>query len=297
MDYQPEILSHTLGNGRLRGRYLRQGRIVFYHVYFEHGSTTALTSSPIDITLPTPQQATSTTSWLVGAEFLGTAKGFVAGTDYTGIAVLGAGVVSPMSDAGLWNSAIPGTWADGSTLVMSGWYECNPRATELYDLLRQQATQGLAINSNDPVIRMQVDAYGAQAERARRDSLADAAEHQGSLANLRGEERLGYERRGQQVGAFEAELVGRELQARREEIAQALQLSANFLSTEQHRELQRQIALLDNAIAQQNAATSGMSVSQDWMEALLQNAQFLNDLEARERDRRSYYDLVQQGLL
>lgn len=128
VDYQPELLSHTLGNGRLRGRYLKQGRIVFYHVYFEHGSTTALTSSPIDITLPTPQQATSTTSWLVGAEFLGTAKGFVAGTDYTGITVLGAGVVSPMSDAGLWNSAIPGTWADGSTLVMSGWYECDPNA-------------------------------------------------------------------------------------------------------------------------------------------------------------------------
>ena len=66
VDYQPQILSHTLGNGRLRGRYLKQGRIVFYHVYFEHGSTTTLTSSPIDITLPTPQQAASTTSWLVG---------------------------------------------------------------------------------------------------------------------------------------------------------------------------------------------------------------------------------------
>jgi hypothetical protein len=127
-DYQPEILSHTLGNGRLRGRYLKQGRIVFYHVYFECGSTTTLTSSPIDITLPTPQQATTTTSWLVGAEFLGTAKGFVDGGDYTGIAVLGAGVVSPMSDAGFWNSAIPAAWGDGSTLVMSGWYECDPDA-------------------------------------------------------------------------------------------------------------------------------------------------------------------------
>lgn len=127
-DYQPEILSHTLGNGRLRGRYLKQGRIVFYHVYFECGSTTVVTSNPIDITLPTPQQATTTTSWLVGAEFLGTAKGFVAGDNYTGIAVVGAGVISPMSDAGLWNSAIPAAWTDGSTLVMSGWYECDPDA-------------------------------------------------------------------------------------------------------------------------------------------------------------------------
>ena len=54
---------------------------------------------------------------------------------------------------------------------------------------------------------------------------------------------------------------------------------------------------LDNAIAQQNAANGGLGVSQDWMEALLQNAQFLDDLEARERDRRSYYDLVQSGQL
>ena len=38
-------------------------------------------------------------------------------------------------------------------------------------------------------------------------------------------------------------------------------------------------------------------LQQDWMEALMQNAQFLDDLEARERDRRSYYDLVQQGIL
>jgi hypothetical protein len=173
----------------------------------------------------------------------------------------------------------------------------DPRATELYDQLRQRATQGLDIDRNDPVIRAQADAYGAQAERARRDSLSDLAERSGPHANLRGEERLGYERRGQQVGAFEAELVGRELQARRDEIAQALQLSATFLSTEQQRELQRQIALLDHAIAQQNASNSGMSVSQDWMEALLQNAQFLDDLEARERDRRSYYDLVQSGVL
>lgn len=64
----------------------------------------------------------------MGAEFLGSAKGFVAGDDYTGVAVVGAGVITAMSDAGYWNSAVPATWADGSTLVMSGWYECDPNA-------------------------------------------------------------------------------------------------------------------------------------------------------------------------
>jgi hypothetical protein len=101
---------------------------VFYHVYFEHRSSTSLTSSPIAITLPTPQVTTSTTSWLVGAEFLGTAKGFVAGDDYMGVGVVGSGVMSPMSDTGLWNSAVPASWADGSTVVLSGGYECDPNA-------------------------------------------------------------------------------------------------------------------------------------------------------------------------
>jgi hypothetical protein len=173
----------------------------------------------------------------------------------------------------------------------------DPRSTELYEQLHQRATQSLALDRNDPIIRAQADAYAAQEERARRDNLADLAERSGPNANLRGEQRLGYERMGQRVGGFEAELLGRELQARRDEIAQALQLSATFLSTEEQRALQREIALLDNAIAQQNAANSGAGLQQDWMEALMQNAQFLDDLEARERDRRSYYDLVQQGLL
>ena len=72
---------------------------------------------------------------------------------------------------------------------------------------------------------------------------------------------------------------------------------SKFLSTEQQRDRQRQIARLDNAIAQQQAGNAGLGVSQQWMEALLENAQLLDDLSAREGDRRSYFDLVQSGVL
>jgi hypothetical protein len=167
----------------------------------------------------------------------------------------------------------------------------------LYDQLSQRATQGLDVTRNDPVIRTQADAYAAQEERARRDYLADLAEREGPLANLRGETRMAAERMGQRVGSFEAELLGRELTARREEIAQALQQMGGLLSTDQQRELQRQIALMDNAIAQQQAANQGRSLDQDWQTALLQNEEFLRELAEQQMDRRSYYDAVQRGFI
>jgi hypothetical protein len=171
------------------------------------------------------------------------------------------------------------------------------RSNALYDQLSQRATQGLDATRNDPVIRTQADAYAAQEERARRDYLADLAEREGPLANLRGETRMAAERMGQRVGSFEAELLGRELTARREEIAQALQQMGGLLSTDQQRELQRQIALMDNAIAQQQAANQGRSLDQDWQTALLQNEEFLRELAEQQMDRRSYYDAVQRGFI
>jgi hypothetical protein len=193
-------------------------------------------------------------------------------------------------------AAQPPAWQQG---VVEGMLTPtpDPRGTELFNVLQQRATQGLNVSRTDPAIRAQADAYSAQEERASRNYLADVAEKDGPFANMRGETRMASERMGQRVGAFEAELMGRELQARRDEIAQALQLSASLLSTEQQRELQRQMALLDNAIAQQQAGNASLGLNQDWMEALMQNAQFLDDLGARERDRRSYYDLVQSGQL
>jgi hypothetical protein len=169
------------------------------------------------------------------------------------------------------------------------------RSQALYDQLAQRASQSLAIDRNDPIIRAQADAYGAQQERARRDSLADYAESAGPTANIRGEQRLGYERMGSAVGGFEAELLGRELESRRAEITQALNSMGSLLSADQQRELQRQIALLDQAVAQQQLTSSNAGREQEWQTALLQNEQFLKDLGLRAEDRASYYDAVRRG--
>jgi flagellar biosynthesis chaperone FliJ len=127
------------------------------------------------------------------------------------------------------------------------------RGDDLYNVLLQRANQSLTINRDDPVIRAQSDAYSAAQERARRDALADLAEKAGPNANLRGETRLGYEQMGQNVGAFEAQLIASELQTRRDEIAQTLQIMAGYISDEQKNALQMQLAALDAAIQQQKA--------------------------------------------
>jgi flagellar biosynthesis chaperone FliJ len=86
------------------------------------------------------------------------------------------------------------------------------------------------------------------------------AEQAGPLANLRGEQRASFETLGQNVGTFESQLIGSELQRRRDEVAQALQTMAGFISDEQQRALQQQLAALDAAIQQQKAALDARSL-------------------------------------
>jgi flagellar biosynthesis chaperone FliJ len=72
------------------------------------------------------------------------------------------------------------------------------------------------------------------------------------------------ERAGQQTANFQAELMGRELSARRNEIAQALSSQQGLISGDQTRALQAQLAALDQAISQTNATTSRQSVNNQY---------------------------------
>lgn len=164
----------------------------------------------------------------------------------------------------------------------------NGRWDELYNELMTRSKQGLAVNRNDPALRAQADAYAANEERARRNHLGDIAERSGPYANLRGEQRMGFERMGQRTGAMEAELVGREIAARRQEIAQALQSRQGMLTFEQQQALQRELAAMDNAIRQQQIGLQGQSINN-------QNSQFLAQLGFNVNDRSSYWDWIKSG--
>lgn len=117
----------------------------------------------------------------------------------------------------------------------------------LYQMLLNRANQGTMIDQNDPNIRQQVDPYKAQVERQRSKYLADTAESSGPLANMQGEKRLTAAQAGQATGQFQSQLIGREIQSRRDEIQQALTQLGGQLTSDQQLALQKELGYLDDA--------------------------------------------------
>lgn len=159
----------------------------------------------------------------------------------------------------------------------------NPNMDSLLAELQARANQSLNINAaTDPNIRQQADPYAANLERQRRQYLNSLAESQGANANLTNEARLTAEQTGQQAGQYEGGLVGNEIQARRQEIQDALSQMGGLLNSQQQMALQKELADL-NAATQRygidtQARTSANMLSNDWQKALLQNDQFNNRL-------------------
>jgi hypothetical protein len=123
----------------------------------------------------------------------------------------------------------------------------NAQRDALYQQLLGRATQSLTIDQNDPNIRQQADAYSANIERQKRNYLADLAEKSGGLANLQGQTRIAAEQAGQASGQFESQLIGREIDSRRQEIQDALQQMGGMLTSQQQMALQQQLAQMDDA--------------------------------------------------
>lgn len=157
-----------------------------------------------------------------------------------------------------------------------------PQGGDIFSLLMQRIQQPATPDPNDPVIRGQADAYSANTERSKRNYLADLAESAGPYANLRGETRMANERAGQANAGFEADLIGREQAARRQDIQQELQLYGSLMTADRQQALQRELAYLDNA-----SQASGRA---------LQNTQFEKDLALRETNQNNLWDFNWQTL-
>jgi hypothetical protein len=199
------------------------------------------------------------------------------------------------------------------------------RKKALLDQLQARMSQDLVVDRNNPVIRSQADAYSANAERARRQYLSNIAERSSpySTGNMRNEERMTAERLGQNVGGFEAELMGRELAARRQEIQAALDSMGNLLTEAERQQLQRELAAADNALQrygienQNSQFYAGLSQSDKHFYDQLAQSGRLADLENDYRnrslaqsqgqwldklgfdtaDRQAYWDAVRRGIL
>jgi hypothetical protein len=134
----------------------------------------------------------------------------------------------------------------------------DPKWDALYDQLMKRSTQSLNVGANDPIIRGQTDAYAAQQERARRSFLGEQAEAAGPYstgANL-GQARMSAETMGQNTAGFQATLMGKELDSRRQEISQALSQMGGMLTEDQRNALQRELGYLNDATQRYNINTS-----------------------------------------
>jgi len=147
---------------------------------------------------------------------------------------------------GGWGAAAP---AASSLSPAPAAPAIDPQRDELYSMLMGRAKQSLAVDRNDPNIRAQADAFSAQQERSRRNFLGDLAERSSpySTGAQLGQARMTAERAGQASGGFEAELLGREMSARRMEIQSALDSMGSILSNDQKLGLQKELALIDDA--------------------------------------------------
>jgi hypothetical protein len=195
-------------------------------------------------------------------------------------------------------------------------FQPDPRATALFEQLLSRAKQTEQISPDDPQIASQVNAFRAEQTRGLRNYLSGQAERRGPRANLGLSQRMGNEKLAQATGSLQAELIGRELQARRTEIQDALVSMAGMLSDEQKLALQKELAYLSNdqfgrQLGQQNnqffaglgqqesqfGRQLGQQNNQFFAGLGTQNDQFLRDLGLRAENQSSYWDAVRSGLL
>jgi hypothetical protein len=180
-------------------------------------------------------------------------------------------------------------------------YQPSPQDTQLYNTLMTRAGQSLNVNPNDPIIRDQVDAYGASRTRSARNDLQTMAESNGSYANLTEETRAGNEKAAQDTGSLQATLIQNELNSRRSEIQNALSESGALLTAEQQTALQRELGLIDEQIKSTqvgNQFTLGqgqLALGQQQLGS--QNDQFAATYGLNATNQANYWDRVRSGFV
>ena len=117
----------------------------------------------------------------------------------------------------------------------------------VFDMLMKRASRDPNVDPNDPIVKAQTEAYGAQETKAMRDYLSSEAERAGSMANIGAERRSAAEQVGQRTGAFQGQLMQRELARRQGEIENALSGAAGFLTEQQRLQLQNELTRLQDA--------------------------------------------------
>lgn len=229
-----------------------------------------------------------------------TGNGSAAWTDQTGGGGAAPGGVPGAAGAAGGLGRFGNTGINGAGIGTGGPMDAMQQ--QLVNQLMQRSQQTLNINpATDPNIRSQADPYAAAQERGARNFLADQAEKSGPNSNMTGQARVASEHAAQASGLFESGLVGHELDARRNEIQNALTSQQSFLTDQQKMALQRELGYMTDATqrygigTQASTAAAGQNI--DWQKALMQNQQFGQDLGLRAEDQYNHWDALRNGLL
>ena len=199
---------------------------------------------------------------------------------------------------------------------------------DLMGLLSERMRQGEEIDPNNPIIKNQVDLFRGEQDRTRRDYLTNMAEKLstqglGNSGRLQNEQRFAQEQAGLQTGQFQAELMGRELTARRDEIKHAIDTMGDLLTEQERQMLQRELAEAENAMQKYGIDKSGeqffagldqkdrqfaaelsqrdrLAASDDafrYASLGQDQSQFLDRLGFDTSDRQAYWDALRRGRL
>ena len=133
-------------------------------------------------------------------------------------------------------------------------------------LMQQMDQAGRPISADDPTIAGELQSQERGLERNRQDRRAAAAERGAAQGTLLGgassgafdaEVASGFEDKGAALSGIKAQLFGRELQGRRQQMSQMLQMAVQSGDNEQARALQLQLGQMDNEIRRYGISEGG----------------------------------------
>jgi len=163
-------------------------------------------------------------------------------------------------------------------------FQQDPQWSALVNQLVSRATQSLNIDPlTDPIIRPQVDNYGATQTRMANKAIDQQAESgspysTGSLQTARNQAN---EQAGFNTANLQSSLMTNELTARRNDIQNAMSTEGQMLTASQQLQLQQELGLIDENLKQQGI-NSG-------------NDQFLATLGLNTNNQNNYWDAVNTG--
>lgn len=119
---------------------------------------------------------------------------------------------------------------------------------QLLNSLKGISGQSLEISPTDPIIKNQTDIFNAREQQAMRAYLGGLAEQAGPNSNLSAEQRSANQTVGQATAEFEGRLMSQELNARRTQIMQALQMEGSLMTQEQQMALNAELTRINDAL-------------------------------------------------